>query len=700
MRRIGVILSLSLLVGMSRCSAQSGDVARHRIDSLLNQAMDHLQDKMQWPLDNVKQKAARALKESQEIGYAHGIALALACQGAWYNMVVNDFSHGEQLARESLAWFDQTEDKKNITIAHYTLGFALFAQSHFDEANRHFELAREYAHKEGNVIKEIHMLSLTGKAYEESGDYEKAFTILRQCAQMADSLHDHKLAQMQYLTLAGMFVWIEDFDQATRYFSLGFGNLRPEQSDTWDLLVYISLQTKQHKFDSAIYYFSKFDSAHLPKTILRTYLATKGEYYIAREEYATALPYLLKSLRIQRQMNDNNQAMRCLQDIAKTYYGLDKDDEAFLFAREGLYLAWKTWARQNVRDGCQQMYLLFDRRHQTDSAYFYYRKYVTLRDTILTDRTKGEFASFGYEQQIKLLNKEKELSDVCLRQEMFTKNILLAGLGVLLLLGGVYIWIVRLKRRNEEHRRKRAEDELEIQRLEAERAKAALQQRAKELEIQALRSQMNPHFIFNCLNAINRFILGHETEAASDYLTKFSRLMRMIMNHSRHSTITLADEIEVLRLYLEMERLRFKDAFDCHIDIEEDMDIEDIRIPPLLIQPFVENAVWHGLMHKEERGSLTIRLRAEDDKLICVVRDNGVGRKRAGMLKSKSAERHKSMGLQITAERMELLTTPGEPQPFFQIEDLYDETGSPAGTQVTLTIKISQPTGEPAEPIF
>jgi LytS/YehU family sensor histidine kinase len=117
-------------------------------------------------------------------------------------------------------------------------------------------------------------------------------------------------------------------------------------------------------------------------------------------------------------------------------------------------------------------------------------------------------------------------------------------------------------------------------------------------------------------------------------------------------------------------------------------------MPPLLIQPFVENAVWHGLMHKEERGSLLIRLRVQGDVLTCIVRDNGIGRKRAGVLRSKSAEKHKSMGMQITAERMDLLAGPGEAKPFLQIEDLYDETGAPAGTQVTLTIKLNTTTGE------
>ena len=696
MRKAGIILLL-LLAGAGRCWAGTPDEARrHSVDSLLEKALRGLQKHYDGPMDSITRYAARALEQSRAINYKHGIALALACQAFAENMGTNDFPRAEQIARESLAWYDQTDDKRGITVAHYVLGFALFAQSHFEEANRHYDLAREYARRQGNKKEEIFMFSLTGEAYRESGDYELAFTVLRQAAQMADSADLPQMAQAQYLSLAGMFVQIENYNEADRYFRLGYGNKRPEMIDPWDLSVYATLLTRQGKFDSALYYFSKFDSAHLPPTMLRTFLATKGEYYLFRDEYATALPYFQRSLAYQRQMNDNNQIMRCLQDIAKTYYGLGQDADAFRYAREGLHLAMKAKARQNVRDGCRQLYLLYDREGKTDSAYAYFKRYIVLKDSVLSDWTKGEFASFGYEQQIKLLNKEKELSAVCLREEMLTKNLLLAGIFVLLLLGGVYVWIVRLKRRNEEHRRKRAEDDLEIQRLEGERSKAALQQRAKELEVQALRSQMNPHFIFNCLNAINRFILGHETEAASDYLTKFSRLMRMIMNHSRHSYISLAEEIEMLQIYLEMERLRFKDAFDYRIDVDQDLDTDEVRIPPLLIQPFVENAVWHGLMHKEERGTLLIRIRVDGDMLTCVVRDNGIGRKSAGMLKSKSAEKHKSMGLQITAERMALLTGPGESQPFFQIDDLYDETGTPTGTQVTLKIKISYPTGEPA----
>jgi len=121
-----------------------------------------------------------------------------------------------------------------------------------------------------------------------------------------------------------------------------------------------------------------------------------------------------------------------------------------------------------------------------------------------------------------------------------------------------------------------------------------------------------------------------------------------------------------------------------------------VLIPPLLLQPFVENAVWHGLMHKEERGWLSISMSLDQAVLICVIRDNGIGRERAAQLKSKSVEKHKSMGLQITAERMTLLTGTGIREPFFTIEDLYDEEGMPAGTRVTLQIRVYHHIEEPA----
>jgi tetratricopeptide (TPR) repeat protein len=699
MRLRSTILLLAVFISSQAARAGTGDpfefkitcLGPGRIDSLEKLAISYLYSNR----DSASFYNDMVLKEAHSTNYALGMAVGLALKADLIRAYSGDFLEEERLARESLQWFERSPDKSCIRLAYNQLGFALYAQSRFAESIRYLQKDYDEAIKAGVCKEGVSALSLIGYAYREWGNYERSFDISLKCLQFAGELKDSGLMRMEYFSLADLFMLIEDYDAAHKYFWLAIHKPR-HMTVNWEMLKYAELMARQHKLDSAEFYLNQSDTTHMDDGLKKGYLLSKGEYYVFRGNYGEALPYFLRSLHFQRQLTDRNQLMRCLNDLARTYHHLRQPAEALRYAREELALAKQTDARLFIREGCLTLFTLFDKEGPTDSAYFYYRRYITLKDSLLNDQVKARFASYGLEQQIKWLNQEKQLSAVCLREEMMIKNILIGAVVVLALFSFIYVWIIRLKKKNEAHRRQRAENELEIQRLEGERAKAALQQRAKELEIQALRSQMNPHFIFNCLNAINRFILSHETEAASDYLTKFSRLMRMIMNHSRHSLITLAEEVEILELYLGMEVLRFRNAFDFRIAIEEGVDTDDIHIPPLLLQPFVENAIWHGLMHREERGFLYIGMRVEGDTLICVIRDNGIGRKRAAQFKSKSVEKHKSMGLQITAERMALLTCSGEAGHFFRIEDLYDADGNAAGTEVILTIKINIPTCEPA----
>jgi len=204
--------------------------------------------------------------------------------------------------------------------------------------------------------------------------------------------------------------------------------------------------------------------------------------------------------------------------------------------------------------------------------------------------------------------------------------------------------------------------------------------------MQALRAQMNPHFIFNCLSSINRFILMNETDAASAYLIRFSRLIRMVLTHSKKTFITLEDELEMLRLYLDMERMRFKNAFNYSIVFINTIDSGALFIPPMVLQPFAENAIWHGLMHKRGQGHLEITIASEDNTVICTITDNGIGRA-AALQNTKSTENKKSMGLQITVERLALHNNGNGEDTFFKIEDLIDNEGKAAGTKVILKIR-------------
>lgn len=218
----------------------------------------------------------------------------------------------------------------------------------------------------------------------------------------------------------------------------------------------------------------------------------------------------------------------------------------------------------------------------------------------------------------------------------------------------------------------------------------ATRQKMVEVEMQALRAQMNPHFIFNCLNSINRYIVKSDQATASLYLTRFAKLIRLILDNSNSQAVTLSSEMEALKLYIEMELIRFEKQFSYSIEVDEDVAADSIYMPPLIIQPYVENAIWHGLLHKEETGNLTIRLKLSKPGLLeCCIEDNGVGRARAKELRSKSASTKKSLGMKLTQDRLQLLSREGESGlPVIEIEDLYHEDGSAAGTRVVLRIPV------------
>ncbi|HEV7332155.1 MAG TPA: histidine kinase [Flavisolibacter sp.] len=219
--------------------------------------------------------------------------------------------------------------------------------------------------------------------------------------------------------------------------------------------------------------------------------------------------------------------------------------------------------------------------------------------------------------------------------------------------------------------------------------KANFEKQLAQTEMAALRSQMNPHFIFNCLNSIKLYTMQNDTEAATEYLTKFSRLMRLVLENSRRTCIPLAAELETLQLYIDMEVMRFKKKLSYAINVSDSVDLEFIEVPPLLIQPYVENAIWHGLMHKEEGGHIAISVAMEGANLLNItVADNGIGRVRATELKSKTATAQKSFGMKVTTERIALINQLYKTNTTVAIHDLVDTEGSPAGTEVNIKIPL------------
>jgi len=222
-----------------------------------------------------------------------------------------------------------------------------------------------------------------------------------------------------------------------------------------------------------------------------------------------------------------------------------------------------------------------------------------------------------------------------------------------------------------------------------EKRKTTLNQKIADLKLEALRSQLNPHFVFNCLNSIQGLINKKDDEAANVYLTKFSRLMRMILAYSRKPEILIKDEIHALELYLELENMRFRNKFDYKITLEGGIDVGNMKISPMLMQPYVENAIKHGLMHKSTKGKIDILLNLENSTLHCTIKDNGVGREKAAQLNKTLNRFHKSTGMDLTKERLEILNKLKGMDMTVTITDLYDADKNPAGTSVKIAIPIA-----------
>jgi LytS/YehU family sensor histidine kinase len=210
---------------------------------------------------------------------------------------------------------------------------------------------------------------------------------------------------------------------------------------------------------------------------------------------------------------------------------------------------------------------------------------------------------------------------------------------------------------------------------------------ALAMEMKALRSQMNPHFVFNSLASIQSFILKGNINDSNRYLTKFSKLIRGVLESSKNELVTLKKELDLLNIYIELEQLRVK-PFEYRLKLDQSIDPQNIKVPPMIFQPFIENAIWHGLEPAAKKGVLLVELYLEENGLFCVIEDNGVGRKYAENKFGIVHASQRSYGIEITAERISALKKTYHTATGTEIVDLKDEENNPAGTRIEILLPI------------
>lgn len=299
----------------------------------------------------------------------------------------------------------------------------------------------------------------------------------------------------------------------------------------------------------------------------------------------------------------------------------------------------------------------------------------------------------NYLFEIKALNARGDVSEIksiniiitpAFYQTIWFKIVVIIGIGII----GYVIVIFRLKAWRRNHELKQSLLESENRRLQLERDEANMQMKLIELEQKALRLHMNPHFIFNAINAINGFYVSGEPETGKRYITKFSQLLRMLLDFSTQKTITIKQEVELLTNYFLLNQLRFKDKFDFEIDIDHQLNQDIVTIPPMIIQPFVENALIHGIAPLKTKGLIVVQIKREGEFLICSVTDNGVGRQKSGEINADKI--HKSTGIKVTEERIKANLSSLKATNPIEISDLKENSGSDTGTRVVFKIVYSE----------
>jgi two-component system, LytTR family, sensor kinase len=412
-----------------------------------------------------------------------------------------------------------------------------------------------------------------------------------------------------------------------------------------------------------------------------------GKEYLALQKYPLALTYF-------EQAKEKITAYRVdfikgknLFNIAKTYEALGKNRQSLAYLTQAKDLALA--AQDN--EGLKNIYLALQNNYaetnQHRLAYDYLKLYSQLSDSLFNvakNRTilelSTQYETEKKESQIKTLGQQKTIAEL---ESQSKTTLIYSILGGFIALVVIAYFLFNQYKTNRERERLNAE-------LQETQERLRIEQRATDSELKALRAQMNPHFMFNALNSIQQQFMYGDRQQANEQMGHFTYLTRQILTVSGKKKINLATEVEILTSYLELEKMRFSEDFTYAINWDDTIDEDYHQLPPMLIQPFVENAVKHGLLHQKGPKRIRVHFGLDEaqENILCQVEDNGIGRAKAAEISQKQVQRHESFSSKASEERLQLLSKQPGNKSLMVYEDLHDLSGQVAGTRVTLTIAL------------
>lgn len=662
-----LLFIITLLFTAGPCIAQ-----RHELDSLLAVLKKHTgRDTVRLQLlndiayyysrtDPAKglETADEAIQLSSFLQDNSRLASAYTYKGMNYGSLGRD-SLGLHYYRKALVLHQQSGNKLKAATSYNNIAISLVNLSHYQEALEYHEKAFAIFKERNDSARMANSLNNTAVVYLYLNDYRQSLGFNLRALRILNRLGNKAATANTLLNIGLVHKNLSSFDKALAYQQDALSLFRQTGDKQGMINALGNIGNIYHGIDSnaqALDYYQRsleLSQAAGDRRGIASNTSNIGIVYSGMGEYRKALDKFEAALQINERSGDKKRIAGDLVEMAKIYLDapegllkqLNISDVNGIVHRYGLRSLeiGKEIASLDVqRDAWDILSRVNQKKQLFREALAAYKNHISLRDSIMNSEVKNDIQKkemeFNFQRKEMRLRSEQEKQQAeavaAISRQRLIRNSSIA-IGMVILAAGIASFFFYKRKRDATEKQQAAEFKLK--------------EASNEMDLLLL--QMNPHFIFNSLNSINHYMDNNEKEKATLFTTRFARLMRLTLENSRQKETTLANDIYLLEQYLELERLRLNDAFSYKIKIEENIDPELTFVPPMLLQPFVENSIWHGISAKPSGGSIFIEVKKEGDTLRYIVEDNGGGRK----LKTPEMEKRTSMGIKITESRISMI---------------------------------------------
>ena len=583
-----------------------------------------------------------------------------------------------QLSKKIDHKFEEGNAYLNIGNANIILGNYPIALQNFSQAQAIFENTSESSSVKKNDIKNglARAYGSIGIIFSEQSSYSKALQYHLKAVKIYEQINNREKCARIYNNIGIVYKSQGEDFKALEYFT----KCLKIQEQIGDKSVGITttnignIYLKQQNYPKALEFYNK------AKQLFEKYPDYRGLgelynniglYFKHTNDQNMALQNYTDALATFQKIDDKFGASDTYAFIGDIYSDQKKYDFALENINKSLELGKSLGIQERIQESEKKLSEIYTKLNNTTEAFRHFQLYSIAKDSIsnyenIRNSVRAEM-DFEFDKKEMLQKKEQEKKELVYaeKSKRHGQQLLFAVLIALLISGIVFLIYSRI------HLKKTL----------------TLQKELAEYEQKALHLQMNPHFVFNCLGSISSFILQNGTDQAIKYLSKFSKLMRLTLEYSKESLIPIDREIESLENYLELEQLRFNHKFDFTIAKSNDIE-DDVALPPLLLQPFVENAIIHGLIPRKETGKIDIDFSLGNRSLVCTITDTGIGFDTSQELKKNLLKVHKSMALDITRKRLEMMEAFTSKTSHVDIDEMKDSEGKTTGTKVVLVLPI------------